>query len=416
MISTLRQKYSHLYGKNVNVEEMDDRFLSLTSNHKALFGKDNPMIFSASGRTEIAGNHTDHNLGLVIGASINLDTIAAVTKRDDMIVNFCSEGFPKCTIDISDLEIKEEEKNTTASLLRGVAKAFKDRGFDIKGFDANVTSKVLRGSGLSSSASVEVLIGEIFNSLYGDDSLSPVEIAKIGQYAENVYFGKPSGLLDQLSCAYGGIIGIDFENKTEPKVEPLSFDFADYDLEMVITDTRGCHADLTDEYAAVPPEMREIAHFYGKENLREVDFNAFIKDLGKIRECVKNDRAILRAYHFFKENDRVRYMLSELKEGDIDTFLYNVTESGNSSFRFLQNVYPSSCPSEQGVSLAIALSEDILDGEGAVRVHGGGFAGTIQAYVPKRLLSRYIEGMESLFGKGCTTVISVRSLPVARIY
>ena len=274
----------------------------------------------------------------------------------------------------------------------------------------------MRGSGLSSSASVEVLIAEIFNSLYGEDSLTPVEIAKIGQYAENVYFGKPSGLLDQLSCAYGGIVGIDFENKTEPKVEPLTFDFADYDLEMVITDTRGCHADLTDEYAAVPPEMREIAHFYGKENLREVDFNAFIRDLGKIRECVKNDRAILRAYHFFKENDRVRYMLSDLKEGDIDTFLYNVTESGNSSFRFLQNVYPSSCPSEQGVSLAIALSEDILDGEGAVRVHGGGFAGTIQAYVPKRLLSRYIEGMENLFGKECTTVISVRSLPVARIY
>ena len=394
MISTLRQKYTHLYGKNVNVEEMDNRFLSLTSDHKALFGKDNPMIFSASGRTEIAGNHTDHNLGLVIGASINLDTIAAVTKRDDMIVNFCSEGFPKCTIDISDLEIKEEEKNTTASLLRGVAKAFKDRGFDIKGFDANVTSKVLRGSGLSSSASIEVLIGEIFNSLYGDDSLSPVEIAKIGQYAENVYFGKPSGLLDQLSCAYGGIIGIDFENKTEPKVEPLSFDFADYDLEMVITDTRGCHADLTDEYAAVPPEMREIAHFYGKENLREVDFNAFIKDLGKIRECVKNDR--------------VRYMLSELKEGDIDTFLYNVTESGNSSFRFLQNVYPSSCPSEQGVSLAIALSEDILDGEGAVRVHGGGFAGTIQAFVPQSLTEQYIALMESVFGKDCCYVLSIR--------
>lgn len=405
-----------LYGKNVNVEEMDERFLSLSSNHKVLFGKDNPMIFSASGRTEIAGNHTDHNLGLVIGAAINLDTIAAVTKRDDMVINFCSEGFSKCTIDISDLEIKEEEKNTTASLLRGVAKAFKDRGFEIKGFDANVTSKVLRGSGLSSSASVEVLIGEIFNSLYGEDSLSPVEIAKIGQYAENVYFGKPSGLLDQLSCAYGGIVGIDFENKTEPKIEPISFDFSDYELEMVITDTRGCHADLTDEYAAVPPEMREIAHYYGKENLRQVDFNEFIRDMGKIREKVKNDRAILRAYHFFKENDRVRYMLSELKEGNIDTFLYNVTESGNSSFRFLQNVYPSSCPGEQGVSLALALSEDILDGEGAVRVHGGGFAGTIQAYVPKRLLPRYIEAMESLFGKECTTVISVRSLPVARIY
>ena len=416
MISTLRQKYTALYGKSVNVEEMDNRFLSLVEDHKALFGKDKPMIFSAAGRTEIAGNHTDHNLGLVIGAAINLDTIAAASRRDDTVINFYSEGFPKCSIDFSDDEIKKDEINTTASLIRGIAKAFKDRGFEIKGWDANVTSRVLRGSGLSSSASVEVLIAEIFNALYAEDALSPVELAKIGQYAENVYFGKPSGLLDQLSCAYGGIIGIDFENKTEPKVEALSFDFSDYDLEMVITDTRGCHADLTDEYAAVPPEMRQIAHFYGKENLREVDFDAFIKDLAAIRERVKNDRAILRAYHFFKENERVRYMLNDLKQGDIDTFLYNVTESGNSSFRFLQNVYPSSCPSEQGVSLAIALSEDILDGEGAVRVHGGGFAGTIQAYVPKRLISRYIEGMESLFGKGCTTVISVRSLPVARIY
>ena len=253
MISTLRQKYTALYGKSVNVEEMDNRFLSLVEDHKALFGKDKPMIFSAAGRTEIAGNHTDHNLGLVIGAAINLDTIAAASRRDDTVINFYSEGFPKCSIDFSDDEIKKDEINTTASLLRGIAKAFKDRGFEIKGWDANVTSKVLRGSGLSSSASVEVLIAEIFNALYAEDALSPVELAKIGQYAENVYFGKPSGLLDQLSCAYGGIIGIDFENKTEPKVEALSFDFSDYDLEMVITDTRGCHADLTDEYAAVPP-------------------------------------------------------------------------------------------------------------------------------------------------------------------
>ena len=416
MITTLRQKYSALYGKSVDRDEMDKRFLSLVENHKAFFGKEDPMIFSAAGRTEIAGNHTDHNLGLVIGAAINLDTIAAASKRDDMIVNFYSEGFPKCSIDLSDLEVKKEEINTTASLLRGIARAFKDRGVDIKGWDANVSSKVLRGSGLSSSASVEVLIAEIFNALYAEDSIHPVELAKIGQFAENEFFGKPSGLLDQLSCAYGGIIGIDFKDKKEPKVEALYFDFSDYDLEMVITDTKGCHADLTDEYAAVPPEMREIAHFYGKDNLREVDEKAFIKDLPLIREKVKNDRAILRAYHFFKENDRVRYMLAELKEGDIDTFLYNVTESGNSSFRFLQNVYPSSCPKEQGVALAIALSEDILDGEGAVRVHGGGFAGTIQAYVPKRLLSKYIEGMENLFGKGCTTIISIRSLPVARIY
>lgn len=416
MLSTIRTKYTSLYGKEYDEKEMDERFLSLVADHKTLFGKENPMIFSAPGRTEIAGNHTDHNLGLVIGASINLDTIAAVSKRDDNTIVFISEGFPKCTIDLSNLEIKEEEKNTTASLLRGIAKAFSDRGVQIGGWEANVTSKVLRGSGLSSSASVEVLMGEIFNSLYNDGKFSPIEIAKIGQFAENVYFGKPSGLLDQLSCAYGGIVGIDFKDKTEPKVEALSFDFSDFDLEMIITDTRGCHADLTDEYAAVPPEMRAVAAYFGKENLRDVNFDDFIEKMPLIRKSLNNDRALLRAYHYFTENKRVRYMLKELKDGDIDTFLYNVTDSGNSSFRFLQNVYPSSCPTEQGVSLAIALSEDILEGEGAVRVHGGGFAGTIQAYVPKRLHDKYVEGMEKLFGKGCTTVISIRSLPAARIY
>ena len=415
MTKELHDKYPALYGKNVDVEEMDARFASLISDHKDLFGKSDPLVFSAAGRTEIAGNHTDHNQGKVIGAAINLDTIAAVSARDDSLVTFVSQGFPKCTMDISDLEIKEEEKNTTASLLRGIARAFKDRNIDIKGWDANVTSKVLRGSGLSSSASVEVLIAEIFNYLYASDSLSPVELSIIGQYAENVYFGKPSGLLDQISCANGGIVGIDFQDKKNPKVEAIDFDFSAFDLDMIITDTRGCHADLTDEYAAVPPEMKAVAGFYGKENLREVEFQDFLRDIRKIRETLHNDRALLRAYHFFKENERVSYILSNLKNEDIDTFLYNVQESGNSSFRFLQNVYPSSEPHEQGVSLALALSEEILDGEGASRVHGGGFAGTIQAYVPVRLREKYIKAMENLFGEGCSTVIAIRSLPVGRV-
>ena len=415
MTKELHDKYPALYGKNVDVEEMDARFASLISDHKDLFGKSDPLVFSAAGRTEIAGNHTDHNQGKVIGAAINLDTIAAVSARDDSLVTFVSEGFPKCTIDISDLEIKEEEKNTTASLLRGIARAFKDRNIDIKGWDANVTSKVLRGSGLSSSASVEVLIAEIFNYLYASDSLSPVELSIIGQYAENVYFGKPSGLLDQISCANGGIVVIDFQDKKNPKVEAIDFDFSAFDLDMIITDTRGCHADLTDEYAAVPPEMKAVAGFYGKENLREVEFQDFLRDIRKIRETLHNDRALLRAYHLFKENERVSYILSNLKNEDIDTFLYNVQESGNSSFRFLQNVYPSSEPHEQGVSLALAVSEEILDGEGASRVHGGGFAGTIQAYVPVRLREKYIKAMENLFGEGCSTVIAIRSLPVGRV-
>ena len=279
MTKELHDKYPALYGKNVDVEEMDARFASLISDHKDLFGKSDPLVFSAAGRTEIAGNHTDHNQGKVIGAAINLDTIAAVSARDDSLVTFVSQGFPKCTIDISDLEIKEEEKNTTASLLRGIARAFKDRNIDIKGWDANVTSKVLRGSGLSSSASVEVLIAEIFNYLYASDSLSPVELSIIGQYAENVYFGKPSGLLDQISCANGGIVGIDFQDKKNPKVEAIDFDFSAFDLDMIITDTRGCHADLTDEYAAVPPEMKAVAGFYGKENLWQRKRHSHLKSL-----------------------------------------------------------------------------------------------------------------------------------------
>ena len=373
------------------------------------------MLFSAAGRTEIAGNHTDHNLGLVIGASINLDTIAAVTQRDDNTVTLASEGFPLCSIDITQDSVRENERNTTASLLRGIAKAFREKGVAIKGWEANVSSRVVVGSGLSSSASIEVLIAEIFNSLYNNDEYSPLELAKIGQYAENVYFGKPSGLLDQVCCATGGIVGIDFKDKSNPVVTPLQLDLSEYGLTMVITNTHGCHADLTAEYAAVPPEMRLVAGYFGKENLREVAFEDFISAMKEIRETLHNDRALLRAYHFFTENERVRFMLEELREGDIDTFLYNVNESGTSSFCFLQNVYPSISVKEQGLSLAIALSQHILDGEGAVRIHGGGFAGTVQAYVPSHLLTKYVTEMEKLFGEGSCSLISFRKRDVSRI-
>ena len=373
------------------------------------------MLFSAAGRTEIAGNHTDHNLGLVIGASINLDTIAAVTQRDDNTVTLASEGFPLCSIDITQDSVRENERNTTASLLRGIAKAFREKGVAIKGWEANVSSRVVVGSGLSSSASIEVLIAEIFNSLYNNDEYSPLELAKIGQYAENVYFGKPSGLLDQVCCATGGIVGIDFKDKSNPVVTPLQLDLSEYGLTMVITNTHGCHADLTAEYAAVPPEMRLVAGYFGKENLREVAFEDFISAMKEIRETLHNDRALLRAYHFFTENERVRFMLEEIREGDIDTFLYNVNESGTSSFCFLQNVYPSISVKEQGLSLAIALSQHILDGEGAVRIHGGGFAGTVQAYVPSHLLTKYVTEMEKLFGEGSCSLISFRKRDVSRI-
>ncbi len=415
MISCLRDIYPSLYGKEYSEKEMDERFESLVKKHKEIFGKDDAALFSAPGRTEIGGNHTDHNLGKVIGGSVNLDTIGAVSKRSDMRVIIASEGFPVVDVDISDLEIKQGEKNGTDSLVRGIAKAFVNKGLSIGGWEANTTTKVLGGSGLSSSAAIEVLIGEIFNNLYNDDKLPPIEIAKMGKYAENVYFGKPSGLLDQASCALGGVVGIDFKDTENPLLTPIRFSFEEYGYKMIITDTRGSHADLTGEYAAVPPEMREVAAFYGKANLREVEFSDFIHDMKAIREKVQNDRALLRAYHFFTENERVDYMLQALKEGDIDGFLGFVQESGNSSFRFLQNVYPASSPANQGLSLAIALSEKVLQGEGAVRVHGGGFAGTIQAYVPEHLTDKYIKAMENLFGEGCSMKIAIRERPVSRI-
>ncbi len=415
MIETLHKVYPDLYGNEYDEKEMDRRFEDLLKRHEELFGKKDAAIFSAAGRTEIAGNHTDHNLGKVIGGTINLDTIGAVSKRSDSKVIINSEGFPVVEVDISDLEPKEAEKNDTAALVRGIAEGFRRRGLTIGGWEANTTTRVLGGSGLSSSAAIEVLIAEIFNNFYNEDVLEPIELAKIGQFAENVYYGKPSGLLDQACCAQGGIVGIDFKDSENPVLTPLDVDFSSYGYTMIITNTHGSHADLTGEYAAVPPEMREIAAFYGKKNLREVEFSDFLRDMAEIRKKVQNDRALLRAYHFFTENKRVDLMLQELRDGDIDTFLYLVEESGNSSFRFLQNVYPSSSPANQGLSLAIALSDEILRGDGASRVHGGGFAGTIQAYVPDNLIDRYISGMEGLFGKGCTTKIAIRKMPVARI-
>ena len=415
MNKDLHSLYPSLYGSLYDEVEMDRRFSSLIEKHEELFSRKDPMLFSAAGRTEIAGNHTDHNLGLVIGTSINLDTIAAVSPRDDSIVVFNSEGFPPFSLDISDDTIHEEEKNTTPSIIRGIARAFRERGVIVKGWEANVSSNVMIGSGLSSSASIEVLIAEIFNSLYNNDHFTPLELARIGQYAENVYFGKPSGLLDQACCATGGIIGIDFRDESEPLVTPLSLDLSEFDLTMVITNTHGNHSCLTNEYSAMPLEMREVAAYFGKKNLREVAFEDFISNMKEIRETLNNDRALLRAYHYFTENERVRFMLDEIKNGDIDTFLYNVNESGVSSFCFLQNVFTPINILEQGLSLAIALSQHILQGEGAVRVHGGGLAGTIQAYVPDRLLEKYIKEMEGLFGNGSCSKISFRKCDVCRI-
>ena len=409
--------YKDLYGDKYDRNDMDRRYESLLRRHEELFGvsEDKVALFSTAGRTELAGNHTDHNLGMVIAGTINLDTIAAVSLRDDSKVIVNSEGFPEVVVDITDLEVRKEEENTTHALLRGIAKAFTDRGIKIGGWQANTTTRVLKGSGLSSSAAIEVLCAEIFNNLFNEDKLEPVELAKISQYAENVYFGKPSGLMDQIGCAQGGVVGIDFKDNKNPVLTPIAVDFEKFGYDLVIVDTKGNHADLTGEYAAVPVEMKEVAAFFGKSVLREVDYEEFINNLPKLREKIKNDRAILRAFHYFNENLRVKAMLDCLKEDDFDSYLYYVEESGNSSFKYLQNVYPAINVKEQGLSIALAVSEDFLYGEGVCRVHGGGFAGTIQAYVPKDLTEAYIELIDSIFGPGSATVLAIRKKPTCRL-
>ena len=281
--------YKDLYGDKYDRNDMDQRYESLLRRHEELFGvsEDKVALFSTAGRTELAGNHTDHNLGMVIAGTINLDTIAAVSLRDDSKVIVNSEGFPEVVVDITDLEVKKEEENTTHALLRGIAKAFTDRGIKIGGWQANTTTRVLKGSGLSSSAAIEVLCAEIFNNLFNEDKLEPVELAKISQYAENVYFGKPSGLMDQIGCAQGGVVGIDFKDNKNPVLTPIAVDFEKFGYDLVIVDTKGNHADLTGEYAAVPVEMKEVAAFFGKSVLREVDYEEFIDSLPQLREKIK---------------------------------------------------------------------------------------------------------------------------------
>lgn len=383
--------------------------------HEKRFGAQEATLFSTSGRTELGGNHTDHNLGLVLAASINLDTIAAVSKRDDKRIVLDSMGFPLVEVNLDDLAKKDGEKGTTASLVRGIASRFQELGYSLTGWQASVTSNVLQGSGLSSSAAIEVLVATIINHLDAEDTLDPVSLAQISQYAENSYFGKPSGLLDQVSCAHGGIVAIDFENPKRPMVEPVLVDFKVHGYDLVITDTRADHSGLTDCYASIPKEMKQVAACFGKSVLREVDPGLFMESLPQIRSKVDNDRALLRAIHFFQENGRVLQMIHALKEKDMESYLSLVNQSGESSFCFLQNAYPPSDAAHQAIPLAIALSKEFLGGEGAVRLHGGGFAGTIQAYVPQQMTEAYIDAMENVFGKGCSTLIAVRSLKTSAI-
>ena len=364
-------------------------------------------VFSAPGRTEISGNHTDHQHGCVLAAAVDLETVAEVSFNDSDYIMVQSEGYPMVLVDLTDLSVHEEEKNTTAALVRGVAAAFAKRGARLQGFDAMVRSNVLPGSGLSSSAAFEVLMGTICNELFFDRQLTPMEVAQIGQYAENVYFGKPCGLMDQMASAVGGTVFIDFEDTNAPMVLRMDFNLREAGYALCIIDSGADHADLTEEYAAIPAELGQISRFFGKEVLRQVPEEDFYRELPALRGQV-TDRAILRAIHVYQENRRVIRQVQALKKGDVDTFLQLVKESGRSSWMYLQNITPAGAVSHQEVAVALALCDHLLQGRGAYRVHGGGFAGTVQAFVPLELLEEFRAGMEAVLGRGKCHVLNIR--------
>lgn len=364
-------------------------------------------VFSAPGRTEISGNHTDHQCGCVLAAAVNLEAVADVWLNGTNNIWIQSQGYPTIKVELDDLSVREEEKNSTAALIRGVAYSFVQRGAELQGFDAVVNSTVLPGSGLSSSAAFEVLFGTILNELFFDKKLSAVEIAQIGQYAENVYFGKPCGLMDQMASSVGGLVYIDFENPQEPVIDKIDFDLAKAGYALCIIDSGADHADLTDEYAAIPTEMREVAAFFGKEVLRQIPADTFFSALPELRGKVP-DRAILRAIHIYQENSRVLKQAEALKSGNMDTFLQLVKESGRSSWMYLQNISPTGAVEHQEVAVALALCDVLLQGRGAYRVHGGGFAGTVQAFVPFDMLDAFISGIEAVLGADKCHVLNIR--------
>ena len=364
-------------------------------------------LFSAPGRTEVGGNHTDHQHGRVLAGSVDLDVIAVVSKNDENIIRIKSEGYEMDVIDLNHLDVEKDEEGKAAALIRGMAAFVKQAGFEIGGFNAYTTSNVLKGSGLSSSAAFEVLIGVILSHIFNDGKIGPVEIAKLAQKAENIYFGKPCGLMDQMASSVGGFTAIDFADPKNPNIEKINFNLAEHKHSLCIVNTGGNHADLTGDYAAITEEMRAVANFLDEKYLRDIKEDEFFAKLANIREeC--GDRAVIRAMHFLSDNALVVEEKKALLENRFDDFLSYITKSGNSSFRYLQNVFSVSSPTEQGLSLALALTERFLDGKGAFRVHGGGFAGTIQAFIPNDMLGDYKKYIETVFGDGSCYILNIR--------
>ena len=384
------------------------RYAAALDGLEAKFGPHSgAALFSAPGRTEIGGNHTDHQHGCVLAGSVNIDMIAAAGPNDAGQLRVQSEGYPLCTISLDDLAPRKSEENTSAAILRGTCAAFVQRGAQLSGLDVYITSNVPKGSGVSSSAAFEVLVGTILNELFMEEKLSPIAIAQIGQWAENVYFGKPCGLMDQMASSVGNIITIDFADPSSPVVEPVEVDFSKAGLALCILDSGADHADLTDEYAAIPADCRAVAKVCGGEVLRQVPFETFLANIPACRKAC-GDRAVLRAFHIYADNQRVARQVAALRAGDFDTFLALVNESGRSSWEYLQNVIPAGYTKHQEVAVTIAAAKHLLAGQGAVRVHGGGFAGTVQAFVPLEQLESFKAGIEAIIGAGRCHVLSIR--------
>lgn len=397
-----------IYGKE-QADFQARRYSDVSSAFEDMYGEKPERFFSAPGRTEICGNHTDHNKGLVLAAGISLDVIAAVCPTDDGFIYIKSEGYPMNKIDISDLSVKDDEKGSSVALIRGMAAGLSEMGYKIGGFRAYSVSNVLKGSGLSSSAAFEVLIGTILNGIYNGGEIDPITIAKVSQYAENEYFGKPSGLMDQMASSVGSFISIDFADVKNPEINTISFDFSSSGHSLCIVDTKGDHANLTPEYAAIPQEMKEIAGYFNADCLRAITKEQIMENYGVLRKKF-GDRAVLRSLHFMDENERVTLECKALESGNFDEFLKLVNESGDSSYKYLQNIFASSDPEEQGLSSALYIAKDTLCGKGACRVHGGGFAGTIQAFVPNGMLKEFKEKMENVFGEGSCYVLTIRPI------
>ena len=407
---------THIYGEAA-VGAQKARYSAAIDEFAAIYGADREIsLYSVAGRSELSGNHTDHNCGCVVAASIDLDIIAVASKREDSVIAIKSEGFPEDVVDFSKYNAPVESKfGSSESIIAGMVQGFIKDGYAVGGFDAYTTSNVLKGSGLSSSAAFEDMVGNILSHMYNDGKVDNVEIAKLAQYSENVFFGKPCGLMDQVACAVGGIVAIDFKDPKAPIINKVDFDISAAGYNLCIVNTGGNHADLTDDYASVPAEMKSVAAFFGKSVLREVDEDEFFASIAALRESV-GDRAVLRALHFFGENKRVAAQREALNASDLDAYFVEVLASGKSSFCYLQNVYTTKNLKEQGLSLALCLADGYLAGKkAAYRVHGGGFAGTIQAYVPMEDVDGFRALMDGVFGEGKCIVLRIRPEGAVRI-